>query len=214
MNAPSRPAADVVLIGGPPGAGKTTLGRALAAELDLASVTGDDLVVAARAATDRATHPELHQMPDGHVAYFTETSAEQLIADAGAKEQAAWPVVERVVRSHLQTGDGIVLDWWLLRPSTVAALGEPRVASLWLDVEPALLWSRERATASFVEQFDDPEGMLERFVARSRWRNDLVRREAGELGLPVLHVVGQPVDELVDAALEALGRPRRALRSQ
>jgi Zeta toxin len=41
----------VILVGGCPGAGKTTLGRAIAARLGYASLTIDDLLGAARAIT-------------------------------------------------------------------------------------------------------------------------------------------------------------------
>ena len=45
--------AKVILIGGPPGAGKTTLGRAVAARLGVVSLTIDDLFLAAKAITTR-----------------------------------------------------------------------------------------------------------------------------------------------------------------
>ena len=50
----------VFLIGGAPGAGKTTLGVALAARVGASSVTIDDLMTVARMATTPETHPDLY----------------------------------------------------------------------------------------------------------------------------------------------------------
>ncbi len=52
----------VFLIGGAPGAGKTTLGSALAARLGITSLSIDDLKTAALAITTPETHPKLHVM--------------------------------------------------------------------------------------------------------------------------------------------------------
>ncbi len=200
----------VLLIGGPPGAGKTTLGRALAAALGVVSLTVDDLVVAARGVTTPETHPALHPMAGiGHTRYFTDGPAERLIADAEAMQDAFWPAVERVVRAHAATKGPIVMDWWLLAPHLVAALGTDHVASLWVHIDPNVLEQRERTNVDFVAGSDDPERMLDNFMRRSLWRNQFVSAEAQRLGLPLLHQDGTiPVDALVDAALETLGWER------
>ncbi len=196
------PTPEVILIGGPPGAGKTSLGRALAAHLGYASVTGDDLATAARAVADPTAHPELSLMRGiGHQRYFTETPPEIQIADAGRLEETMWPIIERVVATHLREGDPIVIDWWLLSPRRVADLREPRVGSLWLHIDHHALEERERSNADFWEGSAHPETMFASFMARSLWRNSLVADEASTLGLPVLHQSGHAsVDDLVAAA--------------
>ncbi|MDX1658169.1 MAG: AAA family ATPase [Nitriliruptorales bacterium] len=196
---------DVIFIGGAPGSGKSTLGRALATALGYGSLTGDDLAIAARSVTKPGDHPGLHLIgDDGPVGYFTRGPVEKLISDAEAQESALWPALERVALSHLQTKAGVVIDWWLLRPETVLAMGHDRVASLWLAIDPDVLWERERQNTDFLDAADDPERMLDNFMARSLWRNDLVHRQASSLGLPLLSITDQTVAELTAQALDAL----------
>jgi 2-phosphoglycerate kinase len=64
----------VVLIGGAPGIGKTTLGRMLANRLDAAFLSTDDLLAAVKAVTTPESHPGLHVMTAvNYIEYFTRT---------------------------------------------------------------------------------------------------------------------------------------------
>lgn len=101
----------VFLIGGAPGAGKTTLGSALAARLGFTSLSIDDLLTAAQAVTTPESHPRLHFMRNKpYLEYFTNSSVEQLKADATLQHEAAWPLVKRVIRKHARGGSAIVID--------------------------------------------------------------------------------------------------------
>lgn len=198
----------VIVVGGPPGAGKTTLGWALASRFRYGSTTVDDLAVVARSFTSPASHPALHVMArGGHTAYFTEGPVERLIADAEDLSRTMWPALERVILSHLRTKGPVVLDWWLFSPGLVASLGA-EVGSVWLWIEPDVLAARERELSSdFVAGSRDPERMMANFMARSLWRNGLVRAEAEDLGLPILTQHGtKDVDALVDEAVALLRR--------
>jgi 2-phosphoglycerate kinase len=194
----------VVLIGGPGGAGKTTLGRALARRLEYSSATGDDLARVGRLLSRPEDHPALHQGPQGHLAYFTNTSPEDLIDDAVELQNTMWPVFERIIRLHARNEFTVVYDWWLFSPRLVDSLGEDRVGSAWIHIDPDVLREREKMLSrGFIDGSDDPERMLANFMERSLWRNDMVATEARELGLPVLHQDGsKSPDDLVDELME------------
>jgi 2-phosphoglycerate kinase len=189
----------VVLVGGAPGAGKTTLGKALAARLGATSLSVDDLVRAAQAVTTPDSHPDLHVMRQRpYLELYTETSAEELLRMAEREHRAAWPLAEAVLRKHVNVGEPIVLDGWHLRPEHVAdSLGDA-VRGVWIVCEPAVLEARERANSEWWSGSTDPERMLANFLGRSVGFNALVERQARERGLPILHQDGT-------VGVEALG---------
>ncbi len=197
----------VVLIGGPPGAGKTTLGLTLAARLGFPSLTVDDLVVAVGAVTTEASHPALHQVRAvGFVDYFTRGPVAKLITDALTVEETMWPAVERVIASRIAHKGPIVMDWWLLSPARVKALANADVSSVWLHIDPTALEARERANTEFLADSPDPDTMLANFMHRSLWRNELVADQAADAGLPVLQITGRETPEdLATAAFDLIG---------
>lgn len=197
----------VLLIGGPPGAGKTTLARSVSGRLGFASTTVDDLVTTARLTTTRASHPDLHQVAgDGHLPYFTNGPPERLIADAKRLDRAMWPIVEHVIRRHVASDAPVVLDWWLFSPEKVAPIADRRVKSVWLHIDAEALDVRERANTEFRDGSSDPDRMHSNFMARSLWRNEFVATQAAALDLPVLYQPGgRTVKDLTNATISALG---------
>lgn len=197
----------VILIGGPPGAGKTTLGRNLAGRLGFLSLTADDLVIAVKALTTAESHPALYQMqPMGFTRYFTEGPADKLIADSSVVADTMWPAVEQVIASHIGNKTPIVIDWWLLSPPQVAEMNTPNARSIWIHFKPEALEARERKNTVFLAGSADPETMLRNFMHRSLWRNRLVAEQAADLGLPVLDLDGtESTTEVTDRALELFG---------
>lgn len=194
----------VLLIGGAPGAGKTTLARSLASRLGFAATTGDDLLAAGRILTTENSHPALHRMSGDHVAYFTDTSPERLVAHARELADVMWPVFESVISRHTRSRAPVVMDWWLLSPDRVRALDTDGVASVWLHIDPDELDRRERALDWFRAGSSDPDRMHANFMARSLWANE-VAEGAGHVGLPVIHQSGRrTVTDLGDEALRRI----------
>ena len=199
----------VILIGGCPGAGKTTLGRAVAAQLDYASLTIDDLLGAARAITTEDSHPGLHVMNrPNYTEYFTNSPVEKLIRDATLQHRAIWPAVERTIRNHATWGTPIVIDGWHLRPEWTNSLQLETVSAHWLVIDTEVLEARERKNEDFLSNSKNPKQMLDRFLARSLWHNDLIATQAKSHKEPILRQDGtQAVADLcrrVEAQFTAL----------
>jgi 2-phosphoglycerate kinase len=197
----------VFLIGGAPGVGKTTLGNALAARLGITSLSIDDLITATQAVTTPETHPGLHVMRRApYLEYFTNSSVEQLKADATLLHDAAWPLVEQVVRKHATWGSAIVIDGWHLRPTKIARLDLTNVWSGWIVASAAVIEERERKNVEWMRDSSSPERMLENFLARSLWYNELIEKQATELQMNILHQGGEKsVDDLCKIVLENSG---------
>jgi 2-phosphoglycerate kinase len=198
------PQTKVILIGGPPGAGKTSLGRELAIRLNWTSLTIDDLMIAMRAVTTRDSHPELHVMTTGDsIGYFTMNTPQKLITDSRIQHKAAWPGAERVIKAHaMDGGSPVVMDGWVMSPSRVVGLGLLNVRSFWIHVAADVLENRERGTRGFYDQSSNPEQMLKNFLERSRWHNEYIKDEAKELGLPILEQDGKrSVEDLCTAVI-------------
>lgn len=182
----------LILIGGAPGAGKTTLGRSLAIQFGRTSLTVDDLMTAARVVTTPQSHPGLHMLKGRSGAeYFTNTDLPSLIADAERQHEEVWPIVEKVIRNHAATwGSPIVIDGWTLHPRKVTEMRLDGLASFWLVIDRESLESREAANTEFFDSSPDPARMRRNFLARSFWHNDLIRSEAAALGLPIIEQDG------------------------
>ncbi len=195
----------VYLIGGAPGVGKTTLGAALARRLGFTSLTVDDLVSAAQSVTTLQSHPKLHILRKLHyLEYYTNSDTNRLCADADIEHKAAWPIAASVIRKHVRNGAGIVIDGWHLRPDRVAAL-QAEISNIWagwLIAEPNVLVERESNNRGWLEGSTNPDQMLDRFLARSLWFNEMIENEARSMGMHVFHQTGnKSADQLCDEVL-------------
>ena len=205
----------IVLVGGAPGAGKTTLARAVAARVGTPTQTFDHVVTAIRAITSPETHQAFHRGRMGHVGYFTESSPDQLIEDAIALEQACWPAIERICGPSRARGEGFVMDWWLLPPRQLAGASIPDVVAMWIEIDSAALERRERANEWFFSSSADPDRMFTNFMARSTWANEHYPSQARSHGLPVIRQPGnRPTAELVDDAIAILSDRGFAFRTR
>lgn len=195
----------VVLVGGAPGSGKTTLATALADRLGTPTHSFDHVVMAIRAVTTPGTHPAFHAARSSHLEYFTETEPARLIEDALVLEQACWPAVERICAPSQAGETGLVMDWWLLPPNALATTVVPGLTGLWIEIDHRALEERERVNQSFFAPSADPDRMFKHFMARSRWANDHYSSQARDFGFQVLEQPGdRPTEDLVDEALAVL----------
>lgn len=204
MSYHNHPPPVVYLIGGPPGAGKSTLGTALATRLGIPSLTIDDLVTAVQAVTTPVSHPGLHLMwQRSHLDYFTNTPVDQLVADARNQHEAAWAFIQAVIRKHVRGKGPVVIDGWHLWPEKVASLTYANVWATWIHIEPAVLRRREEENTGWLEGSENPDLMLDNFMGRSLWFNTWYADQAAAHDYFVLHQNGhQSVETLCETILQ------------
>ncbi|HAL46347.1 MAG: hypothetical protein FI707_07145 [SAR202 cluster bacterium] len=200
------PAAKVILLGGAPFSGKSTVGRLIAAELGYGYASTDDIGQALRAVTAPESHSALHSMAGwAHTEYYISRPLDALMSDARRYHEAMWPAIEAVVRAHAAWGHPAVVEGWALWPERVATLGLPNVSSLWLIGDDRILEARIRADSDHHAGASDEEAMMRAYVARNVAYNSTLAEAVATLGLPAIHVDDQmSPKELCDACLGIL----------
>jgi 2-phosphoglycerate kinase len=190
---------EVIVIGGAPFSGKTTLAKRLAAQRGYALVAIDDLGTAVRALTTAQSHPALHPMAGwDYRAYYLAHPPATLIHHSRQEHDALWPAIVAVLNAHLQWAGPVILEGWQLDPAYVASVTHPRLRACWLLIDDAILEARLRADTAFYQGCADVERLILHYLARCRWVNDRVRQAAVHEASVVLAVeAGETVDTLL-----------------
>lgn len=197
---------EVLIMGGAPFSGKTTLAKRLAAQRGYGLVAIDDVGTAVRAVTTPRSHPALHPMAGwDYRAYYLAHPPATLIHHSRQEHDALWPAIAAVIHAHLQWAGPVILEGWQLDPDRVTSLTHPRLRACWLLVDDAVLEARLRADTAFYQGASDVERLIHHYVARRRWANDRVRRAAGYAANMVIHVGPEDtVDALVTRCVQRL----------
>ena len=138
--------------------------------------------------------------------YFTNSSVDQLKSDADLQHEATWPFVKNLILKHSTWAPSpIVIDGWHLRPSRVAELDLDNIWSGWIVISPAVLVEREKKNLNWLQGSSSPERMLENFLARSLWYNNLIKEQASALQMTILPQTGNvSVDDLCNMILKTI----------
>jgi 2-phosphoglycerate kinase len=201
-----RAKSEVIVIGGAPFSGKTTLAKRLAAQRGYGLVAIDDLGTAVRALTTPQSHPALHPMAGWYYrAYYVAHPPPTLIEHSRRKHQALWPAIAAVIHAHLQWAGPVILEGWQLEPERLQSVTHPHLRACWLLVDEAVLEARLRADTAFYQGCTDVERFIRHYMARSRWVNDRVRYAAAHEAGVVLPVGPEDtVDTIVTRCMQRL----------
>jgi 2-phosphoglycerate kinase len=198
----------VILIGGAPMSGKTTVASRLAATLGYGCLSTDDLGEAIRAVTTKDAHPHLHPMEGyDYREYFVTHSPDALIADLRREHHALWPAVESVIRKHATWGAPIVMEGWSLWPEWVTQLQLPSVHALWFVAKEETLHERMVKAVAFYGGASDEAAMMQHYLARSCWYNARLKEAVKQFALTSIELPPRaPVHAIVEMCLEQLRR--------
>lgn len=198
--------ARVVLIGGAPRSGKSTVARMLAAKLGYNYLSIDDLGEAIRAVTTKQSHPALHPMTGyEYKEYYIQLSIEELNADAIAEHHAIWPALESVIRKHALWAEPAIIEGWSLQPEYVASLVIPGVKSLWFISDENVLKERINGDVQFYRGAMDEELMIKNYFGRCCWHNARLKENVARFGMASVEVSFQSsTTQLVGRCLDLL----------
>jgi 2-phosphoglycerate kinase len=114
---------EVIIMGGAPFSGKTTLAKRLAGQQEYGLVAIDDVGTAVRAVTTPRSHPALHPMAGwDYRAYYIAHTPATLIHHSRQEHDALWPAIAAVTHAHLQWAGPVILEGWQLDPDRVTSL--------------------------------------------------------------------------------------------
>ncbi|MDT7845713.1 hypothetical protein [Streptomyces justiciae] len=190
----------VLLIGGTSHTGKSTVARAAAERLGFTYRPTDLL----------ARHPgRPWRTPDRevppHVAeHYGTLGVDELIDSVLDHYARLWPRIEELITEHAEgEGPGLVLEGSALWPSRVAALGAPHTEAVWLTADEEALGDRMHVSARYAVASAEERYLVDRFLARTRRFQQLMRESVDAAGLCRIDTTGRSVTELVE---EILGR--------
>lgn len=199
----------VIVIGGPPMIGKSSVARVIASRLGYGCISTDDIGLAIRSVTNAETHPRSHAM-DGidYREYYLAGLVDDLLADAMGMHEEMWPGIEAGIRVHASWGFPIVYEGWAMWPERVAGLMQElgNVGAVWLTASDDLLEARVRAAERFYKGASDDAALIQKFLPRNIEYNRRMMGAVERLGLESVMVTQESTtQQLADECLAVLG---------
>jgi 2-phosphoglycerate kinase len=196
----------LILIGGAPCIGKTTVSRLIASQLNYACLSTDDLLKAITSVTTPKTHPTFHFMGGWTTQeYYVHHTIDELISHNIERLKTFRSAIEGVIKSHVAREIPIVIEGFGLWPEEIKSIDLTNVGMVWLVADEALLDKRTRNIKPLYEGASDEERMIKNYVGRSIWYNSQVIEAVGRLGIKSIKVSDDlSVEDLSDALLDAL----------
>jgi len=111
----------IILIGGMPTAGKSTIALALSKHLGLPWISTDQIGTMMRAVASRASHHDLFTWHDrDDFRYLDEQTASEIADGEFAKGEAVWPGVRKLIDEDYTWADGFIIEGDDVLPHLVA----------------------------------------------------------------------------------------------
>ena len=179
----------VILIGGAPGTGKSTVSRALGRKLAYDVISTDDLGRAARSVASPELVPDLFAfVAADHRQYYQDHLVPELLEHALRAHIALWPAIRQIIEVHAACASPAVLEGWALLPEQVATLNVPNVSSVWIRAPADPITSSLTSDSEFYRGARDEQLMIDRFVGRTVAFTDWLREETARMSQPFVQL--------------------------
>lgn len=164
-----------ILLGGSSHCGKSTLATRLGAELGWTVLSTDKL----------GRHPGRPWMdiPQPVEEFYDTLSEETIYWFLRVHHQNMVPLLEGLIKEHVASGEGFVLEGSALRPELIATQVRPDLHGMLLTADPDLLVSRIHQSADYANLTPARQRRTDRFITRS------MRDQAEKLASAATHGV-------------------------
>lgn len=196
----------IILLGGAPNTGKTTVSRVIASRLKYGCLSTDDLLKAITSVTTPESHPSFHFMAGWTTQeYYVNHTADELIFHNMERLKTFHLAIEGVIKSHLAKDDPIVIEGFGLWPNAIKNLNSPDIGMVWLVADETLLDKRTRNIKPLYEGASDEERLIQNYVGRSVCYNSKVIEAVERLGFPLIKVSDEiSVEALSETLLKTI----------
>lgn len=200
--------AKIILIGGAPTVGKSTLAQGLAKHFDMPWISTDQIRGIMREASRREDNPNLFQ-PKGYenAEKFLENFSANEIAKLEIRQgEAVWSGIKKFIEADYTWKDGFIVEGVNLLPNLIARdlKNNSQIQAVFLtDQDPGrvrqVIFSR--GLADQADTYSD--AYKEKEVEWTLLYDTMIRQQAQEYGFPVIEITKEQSDlKLVIAALE------------
>lgn len=182
----------IVLLGGAPTTGKSTIAQALANHFNLPWISTDQIRNTMRVTASRESHPNLFN-PEGYDAeqFLTKFSAEQIVAMELAQGEAAWTGIKAFIEEDYTWNDGFVIEGVNILPHLIAKdfLQDDDISAVFVvdhDTERMRKVIYERGLWDDADKY--PDSLKDKEVEWATLFSQRLEAEAKEYGYPVIEV--------------------------
>jgi len=190
----------VILIGGSPMSGKTTLALKLAAKYEYGCVSTDDIGEIV------GTVADINPMKGfDYREYYVNKSIGDLINDTYRYHRSIWPSIKHLIEIHSNWSTPIIIEGWAIYPNLVKAIESENVKTIWLVSDSDVLEERLINKKDFYKGSSCEKAMVTNYLQRSIWHNEKIFNEVIELDDDYIRVTKDlPEEQLVGMAIEIL----------
>ena len=190
----------VILIGGSPMSGKSTLASRLSALYGYSHISTDDIGEILQTALD------INPMKGfDYREYYIQKSFEELVNEAYEYHKKIFPAIERFISIHSSWGSPIIIEGWALYPDMLKNIANENMKKIWLICEEKMLQARLVGSRSFYSGASDEEAMMSKYLRRSNWHNNKILNECIATSDKYIHIADEmEIEELLQKSISLL----------
>lgn len=190
----------VILIGGSPMSGKTTLAARLSACYEYSHISTDDIGEIIQTVID------INPMKGfDYKEYYIQKTFKQLIKEAYDYHEKIFPAIERLITIHSNWSSPIIIEGWALYPEMLKHIVNENVKKIWLICEQKVLQKRLIKNKPFYTGASDEEVMMSNYLKRSIWHNEKLSNECNVTGDKYIYITNEmEIEELLQKSISLL----------